>query len=45
MCIKFEIFMVAKIYVMVFCVMAACSPVDAYQHSGAKYCLHLEATL
>lgn len=29
LCIKFEIFMVAKIYVMVFCVMVACSPVDA----------------
>lgn len=37
--------MVAKIYVMVFCIMAACSPAGAYQHFGAKYCLHLEATL
>ena len=44
-CIKFEIFMVAKIYVMAFWVMAACSPVGAYQHFEAKYYLHFEATL
>jgi hypothetical protein len=44
-CIKFEIFVVANIYVMVFCVMAACSLVGAYQHFGTKYCLHLEAIL
>ena len=37
--------MVAKIYVMVFWVMAACSLLGAYQHFGAKCCLHLEATL
>jgi len=37
--------MIAKIYIMVFCVMAACSPAGAYQHFRAKYRLHLEANL